>query len=76
MWKRTALIYDTTSRHPAGFVRFRDIASDEGGEWIIKIHILSTSPPTIVMMRFAKSYKVPTNQGDMEIPMASQMNLQ
>ena len=78
MWKLTYNInpIDGASRHPAGLVRFRDIASDKGGEQIIKIHILSISQLTIDMMRFAKSYKVPTNQGDMEIPMSSEMNLQ
>jgi len=78
MWKLTYDIHpiDGGSRHPAGLVRFRDIAIDEGRERIIKIHILSISLLTIDMMRFAKSYKVPTNQGDMEIPMSSEMNLQ
>ena len=78
MWKLTYNTnpIDGATRHPAGLVRFRDIASDKGGERIIKIHILSISQLTIDMMRFAKSYKVPTNQGDMEIPMTSETNLQ
>lgn len=78
MWKLTYDIHpiDDAMRQPTGFIRFRDIASDEEGERKILTHLLSISPLTIDMMRFAKTYKFSTNKGDMEIPMASEMILQ
>jgi hypothetical protein len=78
LWKLTYDIdpINSASRYPTGFVRYQDIELNDGGKRKIMTHVLSISPLTISMMRVAKSYKVPTDQGDMEIPMTGEMNLQ